>query len=740
MKNKLQSLPDYCSKHIKSLQNNNPNFTPLTNMPSVMSVSRPSMKISEAARECIREYLASSLTGGEDGITIFRRISAVNFVGEGKFVRYSAPSPRNPNGDAESEPEPHCEEVKDISKISAEDRKRYVKAQYQSFTAFTEGRDLRDGVEMLDGKQIFLHPRMFGQIDMSYNMTFKWSDEKILSKPVTPAVGDLVCIFLSNDTITGYPESGQKYPAADKWFVCSDQFMRAWTLLVHDHHESTIKMLTKVTSTNLLNAQAALDAASDEDDMQTLRAEYATAAAAAKKELRAKVFKGNSLMTNAWLKGKLCYTLNGLEFPEEESESLYWFLHSEFVSHRWVHVYAALVMIACFGELPCCANVPNTDSPDKPKMPSWDLPRDFVPQLIKAATGQDRLVTHDTIVNAGPWLAAIGDCGIFAFIDKATVLRAEVLDEIEAEKAALLPKVEDPEEFPAIDDKPVASWASLAAKGHKKVVSEEEAEKAAALAEEEAAKISEDAEEEFPAMDHAPVRLPSIKKESEKAAKIRIAKAEAEKAKAVVAAQKAPVKAEKLVKTEKVLADESVEGEEATDVAEPVTENGESTDAVDGFQTVSSRKVHKSKLVHPPRPVRTFTPLSRPATASAPAKPTSALYAGRFGNIPPAPSRAAPIVAKNAAPVVAKSTAQPVVAVARAPVKTAPVAAAPAKVAPATAPKRKIVVVDDEAAEDAEPASRQSIIPKMVGAPQVIKGPGGRKFTISLTFDFPTDE
>ena len=68
--------------------------------------------------------------------------------------------------------------------------------------------------------------------------------------PITPIAGDLICIFMSNNTITRHTTNrfrniNQK-PKADKWFIASDQFLRAWTAILYGWNESFDCLILKI--------------------------------------------------------------------------------------------------------------------------------------------------------------------------------------------------------------------------------------------------------------------------------------------------------------------------------------------------------------------------------------------------------------------------------------------------------------------------------------------------------------
>lgn len=166
-----------------------------------------------------------------------------------------------------------------------------------------------------------------------------------LYEVITPLEGDLLCIWLSNETIRSCQDTVLE---ADAWFIASEQFLRAHTLILYDWHDSFKSLIPKNTPVE--------------------KREEA---------LRRKLFIGNNLMTNGWLKHSLALDESEL-LPMEPTESYekYWHLRSEPASRNWVDVYAALILMARYGEVPTSDNVPNTAT--GPQRTQWSLPPNFI--------------------------------------------------------------------------------------------------------------------------------------------------------------------------------------------------------------------------------------------------------------------------------------------------------------------------------------------------------------------------
>lgn len=308
------------------------------------------------------------LSGEEDGCYFFRRFD--------KLIRNSPPISitRHFGPDV-------YETLESVADLDEDTIKKNVEIKHKWFSGFTNARQIRDEHIILQGKEIYIHSSNYRQIDMSLNYTFKFSEARQLSSHFTPRNEDLIFIYVSNKTLSSLPSAESRgrrklKPKADAWCIVSEQFLRAWSLIQYDWHESFDKYIA--VGTPFFERE---------------------------KALREKLFIGNKLMTNSWLKRKLALEAEGKTMSIEESREKYWHLRTEYVSRRWVDVYAALVLIARYGELPCPVNVPNNScvkgSQESHHRTSWCLPDVFVTMVLHKCASN--LIISEHLPNYEVW-------------------------------------------------------------------------------------------------------------------------------------------------------------------------------------------------------------------------------------------------------------------------------------------------------------------------------------------------
>lgn len=308
--------------------------------------------ISATTRIAVRNVLRDKLLGGSDGVCFFRRFSGLTSTFEPtKITKLTSPS--------------KAEQVlTSLNGVSSNEFDRYVKTTYKEFYGLTTTQVIRDEPDFLRGASVFVHSDKYAQLSEK-----TWSLENC-SEAVTPnaassnGAGDLLFIYMSKANLNGWVYGGRRIgelPTADKWCIVSEQFLRAWTAIMFDWHESFKSLVPKSNG-----------------DVQR------------EKQLKSKLFSGNRLMTNTWLKTKLSYEDNKQSFTAEKSEEMYWRLRTEKISQEFVDVYAAIVLIARYGELPTSSNVPANAQPTTNcslvtnlKRKNWSLPCNFVENLGK---------------------------------------------------------------------------------------------------------------------------------------------------------------------------------------------------------------------------------------------------------------------------------------------------------------------------------------------------------------------
>lgn len=299
--------------------------------------------LSRQAQEKIQNYVRYNISGQAlKGTFIFRRVDQVILTGSSTFSKVLLP-----------EEEPEYLPFFNYNSALQQDVKlleRNIDINCVNFHGYTKNATMRAEPQTFRKREILFDSSTY----RNYNITgLKFCFEKV--KPIVPVAGDLVCIFMSDASCN--MRYGKETPIADAWFIASDQYLRAWTAIMFDYHDSLRALVAKSTKPA---------------DME--------------KVLRDKLFRGNTLMTNTWRKTKLSYDQNNIEFTREESISCYWHLRVDNASRYWVDVLAALVLICRYGEIPTWENVPNTkDTPQHPvpQRDRWDLPQNFVSKLFE---------------------------------------------------------------------------------------------------------------------------------------------------------------------------------------------------------------------------------------------------------------------------------------------------------------------------------------------------------------------
>jgi hypothetical protein len=418
----------------------------------VFEVNKP-LLIDEDIRLKILGFLRDKFSGGKDGKCFFRRIETVIPKSEPvQIVKFSSPDT--------------FEHLKSIKNLTFQEIDRYVEITYRSFICITNPRPVRyeQDPDELEDKEVFLHSNNYNQLDMSYDYTFDFpngrennSAKDKLGFPVTPCVGDLAFIYISNSELSKFcslkdggeaelnhdkpkqeksdklvketPKTkndvGKKkkiFPKATYWCVASDQFLRAWTAIMFDWHETFDKLVGNAMNIQTIKIVDSKEAgtfneseifarkfigennfvADGTSSKESCVNEVVTVVKNKNTVLREKLFVGNKLMTNSWLKRKLALKFNNLDFPENEKKERFWYMRSEYISKRWVDTYCALVLIARYGELPCPVNVPNNND-NEPKRHFWHLPEEFISMIFSRSLG-GKNVTQDLIINHDLWM------------------------------------------------------------------------------------------------------------------------------------------------------------------------------------------------------------------------------------------------------------------------------------------------------------------------------------------------
>lgn len=284
--------------------------------------------------------LKNTLSGGSEGQTFFRRFDKLTHTSKILSIRkYS---------------EPHVyTTLNSLENVSREDQERYIEVTYQSFTGKTDYRSIRFEPRPL--KDLTVEFKSDNYCDLNVN-TFEF--EKTSRSVPTPfnngKAGELIYCFMSNETLNNIRYSNSGSVSADKWCIVSEQFLHMWTCITCGWNKAFDRMIAK----NLV-----------------LPVEKELA-------LRDKLFSGNILMTNTWLKHKLSTLQSGAEWTQTSSESKFWHLRTEEASKSYVDVYTAIVSIARYGVFPTRRNVPNNKGCAKNETlylrKEWNIPEMFI--------------------------------------------------------------------------------------------------------------------------------------------------------------------------------------------------------------------------------------------------------------------------------------------------------------------------------------------------------------------------
>lgn len=320
--------------------------------------------LTNEARLKIKEYIRKKFLnpGNGDGVLFFRRVKTVKKKAEDKKFTRKVLSPHIGYSDV------------DPKKIGYAEFEQYGAECYKNYFGFTKNKRLVSSEpEHLDGVDMFFTSNEFCQIDMSSEIDFsiktvhdqmeKDQSHKLLNiKPdFPPREDDLIGIYLKKETIDKSKKGIKNALHVDKWFISSEQFLRAFSLITEktpSFFYSLNKNFKKIQKNDISKWNSFL---------------------------RNKLFSGNRLMTNSWLKHKLGLEDSGKIFTDKESIDRYWHLRTEVSSVKWVDVYAAIILMAHYGEIPCPNNIPNNKGPVDPQRRSWSLPRGFVNAILKQA-------------------------------------------------------------------------------------------------------------------------------------------------------------------------------------------------------------------------------------------------------------------------------------------------------------------------------------------------------------------
>lgn len=226
----------------------------------------------------------------------------------------------------------------DYTNLNIERKKREVYLKCDNYEAYTEFIYLSDNAKK--PKRIYLLPSKISIPDI---YTFEMKRGK---QDFVPEKDNLVCFI-------AFDNKKKKKCYASHWFVCSQQFERMCAYVKHKH-------MTKKGIT----------------------------------DFRRFAFSGNRLCTNNFEKWKLASIQNKIEIEYSEAKIRYFFLRCEPISKKWIHIYAAIVLMFRYGEFPHPGNRPINLNFD-PSILKWNIPENFCFDFIKNFVSEDLLETVD---------------------------------------------------------------------------------------------------------------------------------------------------------------------------------------------------------------------------------------------------------------------------------------------------------------------------------------------------------
>ena len=198
------------------------------------------------------------------------------------------------------------------------------------FVTMTETRIMRRNDEFSD-ESIVVPSENFSNFDpVSLKLVRDLNENVPLPRPAQKgASSDLICGHVSR--------SKEGKPYYSSWFLCSEQFLRLWTLLMHDTHSSFYSY-------------------GKTDQAQ-----------------RRKLISGNRLRPNS-------YEAFRFANPDGDHSSMFNIYRTELAPLAYIHIYNAIATIARWGELPTRDNVPNNLR--GPQIDTWHLPENFAHKFL----------------------------------------------------------------------------------------------------------------------------------------------------------------------------------------------------------------------------------------------------------------------------------------------------------------------------------------------------------------------
>lgn len=266
--------------------------------------------------------------------------------------------------------------------LTPQERSKNYRQYYRRFFGYTSSKSLRPGDnDQYTGKSLYFRSKYYNELNIEDGeLTFftpAQRKKKILYPLVLPLQGeDIICGIVfppeknknnKNEKNKGNKKVVEQLPEFRHWFICSDQFLRAWTMIMYDEHSSFPYSSTEP-------------------------------------KLRRKMMSGNRLNTNSYLKWVKACEENNIEIDAKEASDRYFVLRTERTSTQYVHVYSAMVLLARYATLPSSDNVP-INLGEGYVMKLWNLPEGWINTFLFRYTGfpLDDIMTLKAKNNVFKW-------------------------------------------------------------------------------------------------------------------------------------------------------------------------------------------------------------------------------------------------------------------------------------------------------------------------------------------------
>lgn len=277
-------------------------------------------------------------------------------------------------------PSDFYERKKYLDKLPSTELSTNVLIRYDGYKGTTIEKAARPEADKYDGRRIEFDMSGMNSLDIE-NGTFRWRNKvDPCVKNVAPNIARQNPNNISDMICGEVVETRDGHLKFSKWFICSNQFLRMWTLVMFKKHE--VFYTTNYSAPNARNL--------DDDEFED--------------HLRQRVMTCNRLCTSTFRKWQL--VRNGILSPKVMTT--FGIIKTERESRDWVHIYAAIVLIARYNEFPSSDprnhNIPvindghfsdigyvdeqgkfcvEKSTTTRPTHYQWDIPRNFIQNFLQ---------------------------------------------------------------------------------------------------------------------------------------------------------------------------------------------------------------------------------------------------------------------------------------------------------------------------------------------------------------------